>query len=231
MLIHVNATARAAVHHFNYTPQTAMKRIPHSAQRHHHIEVHLDTLPQLFNSMDPSPFYQKDLDENAEEYIVGWAEEYPLAEPVSLTLHLEGGLDEAARELVTEAVHNHFTNQTRLARLEFRRLMRKGWRSLLIGLAALAVTVVFSELLQRYGGALSMVARESLLIGGWVAMWRPIQIYLYEWWPLQRRRRIFDKLARMPVTIKTRAAPSRTTSQRSVQPPADERNSRSSGAH
>ncbi len=208
-----------------------MKHISRSAQRHHHIEVNLDTLPQLFNSMDPSPFYQKDLDANAEEYIVDWAEEYPLDEPISLTLHLESGLDEAATELVTEAVHNHFANQARLARLEFRRLMRKGWRSLFIGLAALAVTVVFSELLQRYGGALSMVARESLLIGGWVAMWRPMQIYLYEWWPLQRRRRIYNKLAHMSVAIKTRVPPFRTTSQQSVQPPADERNSRSSGAH
>ena len=127
-----------------------MQRIPRSAQRQHHIEVQLDTLPQLFNSMDPSPFYQKDLDANAEEYIVGWAEEYPLDEPVSLTLHLESGLDEVARELVTEAVHNHFANQARLARLKFRRLMRKGWRSLLIGLTALTATVVVAGLLRHW---------------------------------------------------------------------------------
>ncbi|MGA9855630.1 MAG: hypothetical protein WBR29_10175 [Gammaproteobacteria bacterium] len=185
-----------------------MKRIPRSAQRRHHIEVHLDTLPQLFNSMDPSPFYQRDLDAKAEEYILGWAEEYPLDEPVSLTLHLENAIDVDAQALTTEAIHNHFANQARLARLEFHRLMRQGWRSLLIGLAVLAVTAVLSGLMRRSGGALAEVANESLLIGGWVAMWRPMQIYLYEWWPLQRRRRIFYKLAHMPVEFKRRAVPS-----------------------
>ncbi|MHB8406112.1 MAG: hypothetical protein ACYDCJ_11885 [Gammaproteobacteria bacterium] len=203
----------------------------HSPQRRHHIEVHLDTLLQLFNSMDPSPFYQKDLDADAEEYIVGWAEEYPLHEPVSLTLHLGGGIDGDAQELVTEAVHNHFANQSRLARNEFRRLMRQGWRSLFIGLAALAATVVAAGLLRHWDGALAGLAREGLLIGGWVAMWRPIQIYLYDWWPLQRRRRIYTKLARMPVEIKTSATPSRAASPRSGRPPVDERNNRSSGAH
>lgn len=198
-----------------------MKRAAHSSQRQHQIELHLDTLPQLFNSLDPSPFYRKDLDADAEEYIVSWAEEYPLHEPVSLVLHLERGTDSDTREIVTEAVHNHFANQARLAQLEFRLLMRKGWRSLVIGLAALAVTVVLSEFLRRSGGALAMVVRESLLIGGWVAMWRPMQIYLYEWWPLNRRRRIFNKLAHMPVKLKKRAAPSHATSPQSDQPPTD----------
>jgi len=41
--------------------------------------------------------------------------------------------------------------------------------------------------------------RESLTIAGWVAMWRPMQIYLYDWWPLLRRSRIYAKLSHMPV--------------------------------
>ncbi len=203
----------------------------HAVQRRHNIQVHLDTLTQLFNSMDPSPFYRKDLDADAEEYIVGWVEEYPLHEPVSLVLHLESNTEGDAQAIATEAVHNHFANQARLARLEFRRLMRRGWRSLLIGMAALAITVVLSEFLGRSGGALALVVRESLLIGGWVAMWRPMQIYLYEWWPLQRRRRIFMKLAHMPVEVKLRADHPRTASQRSVPPPTDEKSSHSSDAH
>ncbi|MDE2236229.1 MAG: hypothetical protein KGK44_11885 [Gammaproteobacteria bacterium] len=197
----------------------------------HRIEVHLDSLEQLFNSMDPSPFYRKDLDADAEEYIVGWAEEYPLNEPVSLVLHLESGNKDEVQDIAADAVHNHFANQARLARLEFRRLMRMGWRSLLIGLAALAVSVILSEFLRRLGGALAQFVRESLLIGGWVAMWRPMQIYLYEWWPLQRRWRIYNKLARMPVEIRSRTAASRPASRRPASPPADGKSNRSSGAH
>ena len=40
-----------------------------------------------------------------------------------------------------------------------------------------------------------------------VAMWRPMQIYLYDWWPLLRRSRIYAKLSHMPVEVlqKTKA--------------------------
>ena len=45
------------------------------------------------------------------------------------------------------------------------------------------------------------VFREGLIICGWVAMWRPIQIFLYDWWPILGDRRLFDRLSRMPVQI------------------------------
>ena len=55
----------------------------------HKIELKLRDVGQIFNSMDPSPFNEKDLDHDAEEFIVSWAHEYSLAEPVSLKIHLE----------------------------------------------------------------------------------------------------------------------------------------------
>jgi hypothetical protein len=48
------------------------------------------------------------------------------------------------------------------------------------------------------------VARESLTIAGWVAMWQPMEIFLYQWWPLRRRGRIFEKMSRMKVEVRKR---------------------------
>ena len=48
------------------------------------------------------------------------------------------------------------------------------------------------------------VNMEGMLIAGWVAMWRPLEIFLYDWWPVRRRNRIFGKLAAMPVLIRAR---------------------------
>jgi hypothetical protein len=45
------------------------------------------------------------------------------------------------------------------------------------------------------------VVRESLLIGGWVAMWRPMEILLYEYWDLRREQRIYQRLSRVDVRI------------------------------
>ena len=47
-------------------------------------------------------------------------------------------------------------------------------------------------------------ARESLTIAGWVAMWRPMQIFLYDWWPLRHLGKIYENLSRMPVELRLR---------------------------
>jgi hypothetical protein len=52
-----------------------------------------------------------------------------------------------------------------------------------------------------HGRRLGEVLRESLLIGGWVAMWRPTELFLYEWWPIRSEARLFDRLSVMPVRI------------------------------
>src|SRR5437870_8661538 len=55
----------------------------------HYIRLKLHDVSQLFNSMDPSPFIEKDLDADAEEFIVSWAQEFPRDDPVRLHIYLE----------------------------------------------------------------------------------------------------------------------------------------------
>jgi len=172
----------------------------------HHIELNLHDIDQLFNTMDPSPFHEKDLDRDAEEFIFNWAQEFPRAEPVDLIVHLEKLPEKHdARRIIEDAVHNYFAYRGRLNQLEFKRLMRQGRISLLVGLSFLIVCLLIIELLlQNHPGTLPNFLEQSLTIAGWVAMWRPMEIYLYEWWPLRRRGKIFDKLSRMPVGVRKR---------------------------
>ena len=80
--------------------------------------------------------------------------------------------------------------------------MKQGWTSLLIGLSCLATCLIVSKvLLHSEAGTWASVLQESLTIAGWVAMWRPMQIYLYDWWPLRRRGRIYEKLSHMSVEV------------------------------
>ena len=46
----------------------------------------------------------------------------------------------------------------------------------------------------------------SLIIFGWVALWRPIEILLYDRWPLIRARKLFQRLATAPVVVRTATA-------------------------
>ena len=109
-----------------------------------------------------------------------------------------------ARHLLETAVHNYFAYRAKLNRLEFRYLLKQGRTSLMIGLAFLAACILMSQLLRQRAGTLPIVLREGLIIAGWVAMWRPMEIFLYEWWPLLRRGRLYEKLSRMRVEVRKR---------------------------
>lgn len=181
-----------------------MKKTHH----HHRVEITLRDVNQLFNSMDPSPFHEKDLDEDAEEFITSWVQEYHRHDPVTLVVHLQNAPpDQDPKAVIEQAVHHFFGYRAKLNRLEFSRLMKEGRLSLLIGLSFLGLCLLGVEMLgQQEQGTFLSILRESLTIGGWVAMWRPLEIYLYEWWPLRRRGQIFRKMSRMPVEVRMKPA-------------------------
>lgn len=167
------------------------------------IEVRLRDLGQLFNTMDPSPFHDKDLDQDAEEYIESWAQEFPVKEQVMLVIHLaEWPAGQDPQALVERAIHNYFSYKARISKWELRRLLLEGWWSLLIGVAFLFLCLIAGNSIgETEKGTILRLLRESLVIGGWVAMWRPLEIYLYAWWPIFRLGRIREKLSRMPVVV------------------------------
>lgn len=168
------------------------------------IEVRVSELKQLFNSIDPSPFGTRDLDPAAEEFIVGWAKESPRDAPLALLVHLDraaGRADEAAA--LRDAIDEFFRERAGASRRRLRELFRVGRISLVIGILFLALMTGAGNLIVHVtrGRGLADVVRESLLIGGWVAMWRPLEIFLYGWWPIRREARLYDRLGSMPVRI------------------------------
>ena len=168
------------------------------------IEIRVTDQRQLFNSMDASPFGHRDLDPRAEEFIVSWARELHQKAKLSLRVHLDQPADRPGEStLLIDAIHGFFRDRAEGSRRSLRDLFRVGRTSLLIGLAFLALTVGASDLIaNRSSGGLAETLRQGLAIVGWVALWRPLEIFLYDWWPIRAERRLFDRLARMPVQIR-----------------------------
>jgi hypothetical protein len=169
------------------------------------IEVRVAELRQLFNSIDPSPFRERDLAPAAEAFIVDWSMEVPSGVPLALLVHLERSAGPADETMVLgEAIHQFFAAEAEASRRRLRRLFHRGRISLVIGLAVLAGCIGVAQLILQWGGegGLGRVVHESLLIGGWVAMWRPLEVFLYDWWPIRAEARLFDRLAVMPVRIR-----------------------------
>lgn len=168
------------------------------------IEVHVEQIEQLFYSIDPSPFHARDLDPQADDYIVACARELPRELPLALVIHLDRPLAPGQElEQLEAAIRSHFAASAGATRARLRELFRRGRISLLIGLAFLSFSIALGEFSRDWlpGGSPAEILRESLLIGGWVAMWRPMEIFLYDWWPIWARIRLLDRLARMPARI------------------------------
>jgi hypothetical protein len=168
------------------------------------IEVHVAELSQLFNAIDPAPFRQRDLDPDAEEFIVGWARELPADAPLALLVHLDrsAGLPQEPAVL-RDAIREFFGQRGQVSRRRLRQLFRRGRTSLVIGVTFLAVSLLLGDIGARLLGERSVgeILRESLVIGGWVAMWRPMEVFLYDWWPIRADARLADRLSAMPVRI------------------------------
>ena len=119
------------------------------------IEVSLRDLEQFFNTIDPSPFHEKDLDHDLEEFIVSWATEYQISEPIRLVVHLQMILpDTDSHAVIERAVHNYFAYKADLNHREFRNLLREGRISLFIGLSFLAFAPLEARAVRRTIGTL-----------------------------------------------------------------------------
>jgi ABC-type spermidine/putrescine transport system permease subunit I len=169
------------------------------------IAIRVRSISQLFNSFDPSPFREKDLDNDVEEFLVGWVRELPPAAPFRIVVHLPA--EDAAKPDASEigaAFAHYFRYRAQVSARELRELLRIGWRSLIIGVVVLVICLVASQVAAKTiaNTTVARVVEESLIIVGWVANWRPIEIYLYDWWPIVRRMRLFRRIAAAHVRVK-----------------------------
>lgn len=169
----------------------------------HHLELRVREIAQLFNSMDPTPFLNKDLDREAEAFIETWALGFSPNSRLHITIHVEHlPVDGDPSSLLAEAIHNYFDYKAGLVRGELKQLLKQGRISLLIGLAFVTACLVAADAIGFLGtGTAFTIARESLMIVGWVAMWRPLQTFLYDWWPLARRIRVCKTLMNAHVRV------------------------------
>jgi hypothetical protein len=171
------------------------------------IEIQVDKVAQLFHTLDPFPFRERDLDREAEEFIVGWARELPRKTPIEIVVHLpaaEAGSEHASE--LGKALRAYFRDRADGIANELHELFRIGRYSLAIGVVVLAACIGAGNLVLNMFGEnqITRFVNEGLIILGWVANWRPIEIFLYDWWPLVRRRRLYRRLTEAKVTLRAR---------------------------
>jgi hypothetical protein len=169
------------------------------------IEVRLSELSQLFCSLEPSPFRAGTVATEAEEYFLQKAKELPKNQPVRIVIHLPA--NEATQRSpsdIAAAITSHFASRATDESKRIRELFRTGRGAGLIGFATLSTCLFLAWHVTENLPArpITRILQESFVILGWVSIWKPLEMFLYEWLPPDRRRRLFRRLAAAEVVIR-----------------------------
>ncbi|MCK0209139.1 hypothetical protein MWN33_13970 [Starkeya koreensis] len=168
------------------------------------IDLRVDDPQQLLDMLDPFPFRERGLDGDVDEYIVEHAQGVPPDTPLAIAIHLPSA--QAGSPLsqgLPAIVRQHFIAQAERRDVELSRMFSLGRMTLLVGIVVLGLCLILGQSLVNLfpDSRLAEVVMEGLVILGWVANWRPMEIFLFDWWPLVQERRLYRRLAGAGVNV------------------------------
>ena len=167
------------------------------------IELKLREPRQLFDERDPAPFRDRDLDDDAARYILNSFKDLKHQRDVKVSIYFEslGDLEDRP-QVIAAAIRTYFRYEADLKRRALRDLFREGLFALLIGLSFLATVSYFVHgTAAKPDDLLISMLHEGVYIMGLVAMWKPISIFLYDWWPILGAQRTYARLSEVEVEV------------------------------
>jgi hypothetical protein len=165
------------------------------------LELRLATVERIFDNRDPAPFRERALDPDFVEYLVEGGRDRVAAGRFRIVVHLA---QPCAPGEIEQAVHAHF--EQALARTQRRRReqLRSGWIALAVAAVAVIVLMGLGEVVAKsVAGTLGSGLREAIVISGWVLMWRPIEVLIYDGIPWRRERRVLRALREARIDVRT----------------------------
>lgn len=163
------------------------------------IQVRVATVEGIFNPMDPSPLEERSLNQEVADWIEEWAEDFDKDHPITVEIHVADGRFAGREHAIVNGLHNHFEYRAWQAARQLRKLLREGRISLLIGICAITGFNLLSKAIRSSSNPVVQVIHDGLSVLGWVSMWKPMEIFLYEWWPIRREKRACRRLAEATV--------------------------------
>lgn len=166
------------------------------------IEVRVKTAQQLFDARDPAPFRDRDLDDDFSEYITTSADEFSRKTPLKIVIYIaEAQSPDLDKDAIREGIHSFITYQIELKRMQLTKLFKMARLFLFIGLVSLAICLTLSRMLIGDVGEVQHVLKEGLIIFGWVSLWKPFELILFDWYPAYDRIRLFRKMLETEIEV------------------------------
>jgi hypothetical protein len=167
------------------------------------IEVRIKSAQQLFDARDPAPFRERDLDDDFVEYILSSVSEFRISTPLKIVIHVEEGeTKDLSKDSIREAICSYFNYKIDLQRRDLKTFMKRAQLFLFIGLIILVACISIAQNLPLPStpGAIGIL-REGIVIFGWVSIWKPIELIMFDWYPLFEKLRIYKKLLETEIDV------------------------------
>lgn len=175
--------------------------------------MELENPQYLFDRKDPSPMRGRDLNEDVESYILDSLREIPPRFETSLKVTFrKGTAEQYDHKKVSEAIANYFKFSIYTLNLSFKHKIKRGFQALFVGLSFLFTCIYLSHFIEDKKEIFWNAVHEGLIVIGWVSMWHPVQIFLYEWWPIITEQKLTERAVNLDIQIEF-LAESETSSQ------------------
>ena len=171
------------------------------------LRFRFKALGQIFDEEDPSSLPDKELTEEAEDAFTGHLDEYRVSRPSNLVIELpEKDIISVSSSLITEGVQNHFKFRYDDVSHDMKIHLREGIYSIMLLLGNVAVLLLFVYYATKNELPLDAVSATLILgfitIMNWVTVWHTYEHFMYDYRNLARKRWIFEKITKIPVTIR-----------------------------
>jgi hypothetical protein len=170
--------------------------------QHEEIELHVKNTADLFKSPVILFNSMQLLDKDVEAYLLEKAGSFHRNADIRITLFAEEGAAGDKKEVVS-SIHRYFSFSHELKKKQLKHTLNLGWRSLAIAFVFLLLMYsIANKLIPHLSqGGFTTPIRELFIILGWVALWRPAELLLFEWWPVRKNLRLFAKLFKSNIRI------------------------------
>lgn len=188
------------MHDRTHDPEVAPRS--HAAGR---IEIQVRQVDDLFQPFDPAPMHERRVSEEVDAYISERAAEMGEAHLLRLIVRLPEG-EGHCNEAVQHAFRRHFGQAASKRKALLRNHFRVAWQKFVIAIVIALVLVYLSQYIAAIAQtALLTKISNGLSIAVWVVLWRPFEMIIHDWHPLDREYRLYRRLEGIEVESSDRS--------------------------
>ena len=172
------------------------------------IDIYIGCSDEFYNRFDASPDHEREISDEVLTYIRHSVEDMSPDErkKARISVYLEKDLyeRECRDHCMVRALRGCFANRLDAEKRKYRHALIKGRRMFLRGMIFLIVCLVACSAYLRVTtkSDLNDALSQSFVIIGWVALWRPIEFYLYDRRDMAAGLKELETVCQMPIDIR-----------------------------